>query len=344
MRNIRERPGVSTAAFAGTVVVLLIVAGIGYALYATQSPHTVTSTQVSTITATASTSSTPSQLGFTGGFLNSKIVSFVFYRAPVCSPSLTSLFSGDKAAANASAKTNCEVGAKGTFPPAAVPVWGMVPMFAGLSVFGIPQFGSTPQGFPSYHNQTILTNCAAIGSPLSCPDHPMLMYSPAFVMVQQSMGINNGLMGLPEGVMPFPAHTHIVSTDDGQKDVPWDVVSVLVWDPNIFPNPVTGTCSQTVPSSLANATANCLTSLKALQSALTTTNDAVAQANANNPVWTALGKPLTQVMIPGVTDPSQITNSNTNIDVPFAVIDQSPYPPYIGGTPNFPYYGSLPVG
>jgi hypothetical protein len=339
MKSITARSGVSTTAFAGTVIVLLIVASLGYGLYATQQPQTVTTT----ITASASASSAPAQLGFTGGFLNNKIVSFVFYRAPVCSPSLTSLFN-DKAAANASAKTSCEVGAKGTFPAAAVPVWGMVPMFAGLSVFGVPQFGSTPQGFPTYRNQTILTNCAAIGSPLSCPDHPMLMYSPAFVMVQQSMGISNGLMGLPEGVMPFPAHTHIVSTDDGQKDVPWDVVSVLVWDPNIFPNPVTGTCTQTVPSSLTNATANCLTSLTALQGALTTTNNAVAQANANNPVWAALGKPLTQVIIPGVTDPSQITNSNTNIDVPFAVVNQNPYPPYIGRTPDFPYYGNLPLG
>jgi len=337
MKSTKHRPGVSSAAFAGTVVVLLIIAGIGYGLYATQQPRTIT------VTASTSTPSIPTQIGFTGGFLSNKIVSFVFYRPPVCSPSLTTLFN-DKAAADASAKTNCEVGAKGTFPPAAVPVWGMVPMFAGLSVFGIPQFGSTLQGFPTYRNQTVLTNCAAIGSALSCPDHPALMYSPAFVAVQQSMGINNGLMGLPEGVMPFPAHTHLVNTDVGQKDVPWYVVSVLVWDPNIFPNPVTGTCAQTVPSSLTNATANCLTSLKALQAALTTTNNAVAQANANNPVWAALGKPLTQVIIPGVTDPSQISNSNTNIDVPFAVVEQSPYPPYIGGAPVFPYYGNLPLG
>lgn len=334
----RKRLGVSTTAFAGTIVILLIVAGVGYGLYATQPPKTFTSTIVSTTTVAAT--SAPAQIGFTGAFLEGKVVSFVYYRAPVCSPSITSLFS-DQVSANASKKTNCEVGAQGTFPPSAVPVWGMVPAFAGLSAFGVPQFGATTDGYPVYRNQTVLTDCTGAGA-RQCPNHPPLMYSPAFTVVEKSMGINNGVMGLPEGVMPFPAHTHIVSTDDGQKDVAWDVIAVMVFDPNILPNPVTGRCTQIVPSSLVNATSNCLTSLQALRNALTTNNTVIAQANAGNPIWSALGKPTTQVLIPGVTSPSQITNSNTNIDVPFAVIDQTPYPPYAGVTPTFPYYGIIP--
>jgi len=345
MGQLRKRTGVSTAAFGGTVIILLIVAGVGYGLYATKTPQTITSTSTSTLVSTSTitttaTSTSPPQVGFTGGFLDGKIISFVFYRAPTCAPGITSLFT-DTTSAQAAAKTNCEVGAQGTIPPGSVPVWGMVPVFAGLSAFGVPQFGATPDGYPVYNNQTILTDCTGAGA-RQCPNHPPLMYSPAFTAVEQSMGINSGVMGLPEGVMPFPAHTHIVSTDDGQKDVPWDVIAVMVFDPNIFPNPVTGRCTQVVPSSLPNATSNCLTSLTALKAALTTTNAAIAQANSKNPIWAALGKPLTQVLIPGVTDPSQITNSNTNINVPFAVVDQSPYPPYAGVTPVFPYYGHIP--
>jgi len=209
-------------------------------------------------------------------------------------------------------------------------------MFAGLSVFGVPSFGSTPDGFPTYHNKTLITDCAAITSPRSCPGHPKLLYSPAFVAVQQSMGIKNGLMGLPEGVMPFPAHTHIVTTDANQQNIPWDVVSVLVFDPNIFPDPFTGKCSQVVPSALANATANCLTSITALANAMQTQNSAIADANSNNPVWAAMGKPLAQVVIPGDAQPSQISNPNSNVNVPFAVIDQNPYPPYFGYCPCQP--------
>ncbi len=347
MKRFNRRSGVSSGVFAATVIILLIIAGIGYGLYGTKTvpaaTSTVTITSASTVTsattATVTASPTASSLvGYAGGFLNNKLVSFVFYKdtTPTCEPSLTKLFPNDTTAAAASKATNCEVGALGTFPSNAVPVWGMVPMFAGLSVFGIPSMGSTPDGFPTYNNHTVLTDCAAITSPRSCPGHPKVLYSPAFIMVQQSMGIKNGLGGLPEGVMPFPAHTHIVTTDANQQNIPWDVVSVLVFDPNIFPNPVTGTCTQTVPSALSNATANCLTSIQALQNAMTTSNSAVAQANANNPVWAALGKPLMQVVIPGDIQPSQITNANSNINVPFAVTDQNPYPPYFGNCPCQP--------
>jgi len=144
------------------------------------------------------------------------------------------------------------------------------------------------------------------------------------------MNITNGAMGLPEGVMPFPAHTHIVDSDAGQQDIPWNAIAVFVFDPNILPNPATGRCEQIVTSSLSNATANCLTSTTALQSAVVTTNGSIADANAKNPIWLALGKPPVQVVIAGATGPGQYRNANSNIDVPFAVKNCSPYPPYSG--------------
>lgn|GEM_PF-2995681 len=78
---------------------------------------------------------------------------------------------------------------------------------------------------------------------------------------------------------------------------------------------------------MSNATANCLNSLSALESALTTTNPAIADANSKNPIWLALGKPLTQVVIPGVTSVDQIRKPNSNLDVFFAVNVTNLYPP-----------------
>jgi hypothetical protein len=128
--------------------------------------------------------------------------------------------------------------------------------------------------------------------------------------------------------MPFPAHTHIVDSDAGERDIPWNAITVFVFDPNILPNPATGRCDQTVTSSLSNATANCLTSTTALQRAMATTNNAIADVNAKNPIWLAIGKPLSQVVIAGASDPSQYRDANSNIDVPFAVKNYNPYPPY----------------
>lgn len=317
-----KRRGVSTTAYSVTVIILLIVAGIGYGLYVAQ-PRTTVVTSTTTVTST-----TKARIGVVGGFLNGQIVAFEFYEPFQCTPTPAQLFAGDALAQAATAKTPCEVGAPGTFPANALPVWGLVPAFAGLSVFGAPPFGASPEGFPTYNGTTIITDCTSTGSAHPCPDHPPLFYSPVIVVVEKFMNITNGVVGLPEGVMPFPAHNHIVETDAGQQDIPWNAIAVFVFDPNIFASPITARCEQRVPSSLSNATANCLTSIPALQRAMATTNTAIAAANAKNPIWLALGKPLTQVVIAGATSPSQYRNANSNIDVPFAVKEYNPFPPF----------------
>ncbi len=309
------KTGISTRVFAVTTIVLIAVAAIGYGLYVT-----------------AVTKPAPkARIGVTGGFLNGQVVTFQFFNPFQCTPSPTTLFPGDANAQAASSVTQCEAGAAGTFPSNVQPVWGMSPAFAGLSIFGITDFGATPEGYPTYNGSTIFTHCTGMGSVHKCPDHPPLFYSPVIVMVEQNnLSITNGVMGLPEGVMPFPAHTHIVDTDAGNQDIPWNAIAVFVFDPNIFPNPATGKCAQVAPSNLTDPTGNCLVSTTALQAAMGTANSGIASANKNNPIWFGLGKPPYQVVIAGATSPSQYRNANSNVDVPFAVIDNNPYPPYLG--------------
>ncbi len=311
------KPGVSKRIFAITTIVLIVAAAAGLGLYA------------STVLKPAA----KTRIGVTGGILNGRIVSFQFFENFSCTPSLTQLFPNDANATAAASKTPCEMGAAGTFPSNTIPVWGMVPAFGGLSVFGLTSFNATSQGYPTFNGTTVLTDCTGMGSANQCPDHPPYFYSPVIVMVENFLGKATGMMGLPEGVMPFPAHTHIVETDAGQADIPWDAIGVFVFDPNIFPNPVTGSCRQVVPSNLSNATSNCLTSTTALRAAMTTNTTAINNANAKNPMWLALGKPPAQVVIAsaaGAATPSQYANANSNVDVPFAVVDSDPFPPYLG--------------
>jgi len=189
-----------------------------------------------------------------------------------------------------------------------------------------------------------------MGSANKCPDHPPLFYSPIIVAVENYLGKKSGITvgstSLPEGVMPFMAHTHIVETDAAQQDIPWNAIGVFVFDPNIFPNPVTGTCKQVVPSNLTSPTANCLTSTAALKAAMATSDTAVINANTSpysgskgNPIWFGLGlnnaAPV-QVVVAGISPAGSATSTtgynaaNSNVDVPFAVIDTNPFPPYFG--------------
>ncbi len=319
--------GISKKVFAVTTIVLIAVAAAGYGLYA----------------ATALKPAPPAiktRIGLTGGFYNGQVVTFQFYQNFSCTPSVSSLFPTDANATAAAAVTQCEAGKPGTFPSNVQPVWGMSPAFAGLSIFGITTLGATPDGFPTqpWNSATVLTDCTGMGSAHKCPDHPPLFYSPIIVSVENYMGIRTGMMGLPEGVLPFPAHTHIVDTDAGQQDIPWNAIAVFVFDPNIFPNPATGKCTQVVASNLTNPTASCLTSTTALQAAMSTVTTAVPNANGNatatypngNPMWVALGKPPVQVVIAGASSPSQYRSANSNVDVPFAVTDTNPYPPFLG--------------
>lgn len=326
MSTRRSSPAVSSAVFGASVVILLIIAAAGFGLFLTSSQpaKTVTSisTSIRTTTVTAAVnSSTP---GVSGGFLGSKVVTFSYPTPYQCTPSTSQLFPNQTAAA---AKANCEVGAPGTFPNNALPVWVVVPAYAGLSIFGVTALGASPDGYAVYHSQTVLADCGAGGTAAACPFHPTYLYSPAFTAVEQHLNITSGYGGLPEGVLPTPTHDHIVDTDALGQNIPWDTVAVLVFDPNIMPNAATGRCTQIVQSALENATGNCLTSIAALQTAMVTNNTAEAAANAGNPIWQTLGGPTVQVVIPGDSTVSVIRNPNSNLDVYFPVHDSNPYPP-----------------
>jgi len=58
---------------------------------------------------------------------------------------------------------------------------------------------------------------------------------------------------------------------------------------------------------------------------MTAVSFSVQLANPNNPIWLALGKPGTQVVIPGITSPEMITNANSIIVLLFSSPDIYPY-------------------
>jgi len=131
-------------------------------------------------------------------------------------------------------------------------------------------------------------------------------------------------------VLPTPAHEHLV-TFTTNTSIPWYIVVVLVFDPNIYPNPITGQCQQIVPSNLTDPTGNCLNNITALENAMMTYSSSVPAANANNPIWEALlkGSPYQslQVVVPGITSPSQLFNTtNSNMILYFSDPDVYPYP------------------
>ncbi|AOL17751.1 hypothetical protein BFU36_07945 [Sulfolobus sp. A20] len=357
MKNKKVKRAVSNIVFAAVVVVLIIIAAVGFALYATKPtappttmtstvtstvtstlpPSTVTSTVTSTSTSTSTVTTTTTQVvtrpitvNSSGAFYNGKVITFMYTAQFMCTPNATVFF--PNAVNQSKVAMGCEVGAGNisAFPKGAAPVFVLVPAFAGLSIFGVPQLGATPQGFPTftYNNQTyvILTQCGAALTETACPDHMSLIYSPAFTVVEQYLGIKNGVFGLPEGVLPTPAHEHLVTFTTNQS-IPWYIVVVLVFDPNIFPNPITGQCQAIVPSNLTNPTANCLNNITALENAMTTYDSAVAVANAKNPIWLALGKPGLEVVVPGITSPSELFSAtNSNMILYFSDPPVYPYP------------------
>lgn len=352
--------GISRSAFLAVVIILVIIAGIGFGLALTrpaivtttvfQSGPTVTARETITAreTTTLITTQTATQIVtrtvvqtvtarpehaemvlFSGGFYNGKVITFIYTAPHQCVPPLIRFFPGQDAANRVTG--GCEVGAAdpSAFPPGAQPLWILVPAFAGLSIFGVKDLGSSPEGFPvfTYGNQSyvILTHCGAAFTPSSCAHHMPLLYSPAFDVVERYLNITTGFAGLPQGVLPTPAHSHIVDLDTNAS-IPWYGVVVLVFDPNIFPDPLTGRCRAIVPSNLSNPTGNCLNDIEALKRAMTTASSSVQLANSNNPIWLALGKPGTQVVIPGVTSPDMIKNANSNIVLFFSSPDLYPYP------------------
>ena len=317
MDNKKERRGVSNIVFAGVTILLLVVAIAGFYLYATKPSTTSTVTTTVPTTVPVTVTQTTSQVinhtvtqvimkmikyNLSAAFYNGMVITFNYTMNFNCSPSLLTFFPNETQANQVA--MGCEVGAApSSFPPGTEPVYVIVPAFAGLSIFGVPSLGATPQGFPTFTyngtTYTILTQCGAAGTPAACPDHMTYIYSPAFTAVEEALGIKNGAFGLPEGVLPTPAHDHIVTFTTTQS-IPWDIVVVLVFNPNIFPNPLTGQCQQIVPSNITNDTSLCLNSYANLEKALNTYDSAVLLANQNNPIWKTLlnGKAIDAIEVP----------------------------------------------
>ncbi|ARM76809.1 hypothetical protein [Acidianus manzaensis] len=339
----KERLAISNIVFVGVVILLIVVAAVGFGLYATKPPtkvvttktSSVTVTSTSTVTSTVTSTSTvtktiPVTVNSSGAFYDGKVITFMYTAQFECTPNGSVFF--PNAASNISVAQGCEVGAGNIsdFPKGAAPMFVLVPAFAGLSIFGVQKLGATAQGFPTftYNNTTytILTQCGAADTPTACPDHMSLIYSPAFTAVEEHLGIYNGVFGLPEGVLPTPAHEHLV-TFTTNTSIPWYLVIVLVFNPNIYPNPITGQCTQIVPSNVSDPTGDCLNNINALEAAMTTYDSAVPLANAKNPIWTTLGEPGVDVVIPGISSPADLFNTtNSNMVLFFSDPPVFPYP------------------
>jgi hypothetical protein len=323
MGNNRNKKAITKTLITTTIVAAILFGGIlGMGVYS----HALA--QSSSNASTSPSSTADMEHPWSGGFLNGQVVTFVYTQNYTCQPDPDDFPAFGLSEQNSiNAFTTCEVGGfKGN---TALPVlYVLVPAFAGLSIFGVPKLGASSQGFPTFQSQTILTDCGAGGTKAACGDHPTYFYSPAFTTVEQYLGIKTGVFGLPEGVLPTPAHSHLVNESDSGA---WNNVAVLVFDPNIFPNPVTGQCTQVVQSDQANPTANCLNNYAALQNALTAHDSAVQTANSaggGNPIYNALGKPSTQVVVPGDLTVPQLANPNTNLVLYFNVYNYNPYPPF----------------
>ncbi len=324
MENLGNDRKAASKVIWAVVVVIIVIAGAGAYIYYTS---------YSTPAATVRTGTTvPSNLILTGsvsgGFYKGSVVSFMYSHDYQCLPALSNFVSNQTEATAAAAKTSCEVaGGNSNALANAAPVFILVPAYAGLSIFGVPALGATTQGYPVFNGNVVFTQCGAGGSTSACFDHPTLIYSPFFTATEQHLGIKGGYGGLPEGVLPTPAHSHVVDYTGGAS-IPWYVVTVLVFDPNVMPDGQTGQCHQWVTSDLANPTSNCLTSFTALENALTTKTSATANANKtqNDPVYDTLGGVQTQVAIPGVTMVTETSPTNTNLFLWFAVSSSNPFP------------------
>jgi hypothetical protein len=260
-----------------------------------------------------------------------QVVTFKYTSAFTCDPGLAS-FASNKTEANlAAAQTSCEVGGGNStvLITNAQPVFLLVPVFAGLSVFGVPALGSTSQGYPTFDGKLIFTQCGAGGTGSACADNPSTVYSSLISQAEKGSGITSGTGGMPQGVLSVPAHDQLVDFIGGPS-IPWYVVTVLVFDPNIFPDATTGQCHQWVASDLQNPTGNCLNSLLDLSTAIQTTTSATAKANSAqaDPFYSAMGSPQTQVVIPGgATFVSSTTPPNSNLVLYFSVTTGNPYGP-----------------
>jgi hypothetical protein len=316
-----KKGGMSMTAVAAIVVVIvIIVGGLGYYELVYKSNQ-----------------SSPSSSGVNtslemGGFQDGKIVTFLYNgtNTDYCTPSMSVMFPGNSTAAAAATKTGqCEIGnANQTIVPSQVPQYILVPAFAGLSIFGVSALGANASGFATWNGTAVATDCGAAGTATACPDHPSYLYSPFFTAVEDRIGHPSGYGGLPIGVLPTPAHDHLLADNSPTvyPNIPWGTIVVLVLDPNIFPAQQSPTCTAIAPSNLSDPTGNCLTSYRALENAVTACSSSVAGFNSatKNPIWQTLvaeGVPsCAQAYIPG----GGTMNLNSNLYIPFAVSLMAP--------------------
>ncbi|HUY70544.1 MAG TPA: hypothetical protein VMV00_03190 [Candidatus Baltobacteraceae bacterium] len=236
------------------------------------------------------------------------VVSITFTGGGVCSANLSSAAS-DSSSGNSSDSQYCEVGVGGN-TTGAYPLWVLVPAFAGTSILGINSLGASAQGYPMYAGNIVSTECGPGGTLTACPGHPEYAYSPIFTALEQQLGVHNGIFGIPEGVVPVPAHTHANGYDYLGSSGRWYIIPVFVMDPNIMPDYTTGACADLAASNLTYPMGNCLTSFNAITRAINTTSSAVPAANGHNPIWTMLDNTTLQVVVPGITPGIRIVDEN----------------------------------
>nr|WP_230950955.1 hypothetical protein [Sulfolobus acidocaldarius] len=70
-----------------------------------------------------------------------------------------------------------------------------------------------------------------------------------------------------------------------------------------------------------------MNNIQALENAMMTYDSAVGMANAKNPIWTTLVNTDLQVVVPGITSPSQLMSAtNSNMVLYFSDPAIYPYP------------------
>ncbi len=247
-----------------------------------------------------------------GAFLDSRTVTLIYTANYICNPQLSS-----------NANLTCGIKTAGVLL-GTLPVWEIAPYFAGISALGGNNSGATSQGYAVYNGNVFATQCGSGLSPSACPQTPVFIKEvPPLLgrLINNYSGTNKLNRYLP-GVVPMPAHDNLLLHDYGNTSIPWYVIIVRVYDPNVFPNPVTGTCTQVAPSNLTNATGNCLTSFDALVRAFGTHNRYVPLINKVNPLYNVTTNLSTQVVIslvPTIAGVSGILYPNTNIFETFRV-------------------------
>jgi hypothetical protein len=256
-------------------------------------------------------------------FQNGKLVNLVYFDNFTCIPAPAAVYMNSSESINAASVTACEFGsAVGVNTTGGIPRWDLIPAFAGLSVYGYSAYGSTLLGYPVYNGNAVLTECSANRISNACIHRPAYVYSPIISAIEHGLNISDGINGLPEGVLPNAARDILASPKKNSTVSRSYDVRVWVLDPNIFPNPSTGKCQQVAPSSLADPTAHCLTSVVALQAAISTNDTAVPTINANNIFWKVANRPDTQAVIlvtallPGnSTNPQFVVQQSDDINI-----------------------------